>query len=56
MTPATEAVTLMAITPWFQALVTTGRIPRITAEEAEEIGRAVTASLLKLARRKEFRK
>lgn len=54
--PATEAVTLMAITPWFQALVTTGRIPRITPEEAEEIGRAVTASLLKLARRKEFRK
>jgi DNA-binding transcriptional MerR regulator len=54
--PATEAVTLMAITPWFQALVTTGRISRITPEEAEEIGGAVTASLLKLARRKEFRK
>jgi hypothetical protein len=54
--PATEAVTLMAITTWFQALVTTGRIPSITPEEAEEIGRAVTASLLKLARRKEFRK
>ena len=28
----------------------------LTPEEAEEIGRAVTASLLKLARRKEFRK
>ena len=54
--PATEAVTLMAITPWFQALVTTGRISRITPEEAEEIGSAVTASLLKLARKKEFRK
>ena len=54
--PATEAVMLMAITPWFQALVTTGRIPRITPEEAEEIGRAVTASLLRLARRREFRK
>ena len=54
--PATEAVTLMAITPWFQALIESGRISRITQEEAEEIGRAVTASLLMLARRKEFRK
>ena len=27
----------MAITPWFQALVTTGRIPRITPEEAEDM-------------------
>lgn len=54
--PATEAVTLIAIAPWFQALVTTGRIARITPQEAEEIGRAVTASLHKLARRKEFRK
>jgi DNA-binding transcriptional MerR regulator len=54
--PATEAVTLMAITPWFQALVSTGRIPRITPENAEEIGRAVTATLLLLARKKEFRK
>ena len=54
--PATEAVTLMAITPWFQALVSTAHIPRITPEEAEEIGRAVTATLLLLARKKEFRK
>jgi hypothetical protein len=58
--PATEAVTLMAITPWFQALVQSDRIARITPEEADEIGRAVTASLIKLSRRlsrrKEFRK
>lgn len=54
--PPVEAVTLMAIAPWFQALVTTSRIAQITPTEAEEIGNAVTASLLKLARRKEFRK
>ncbi|WP_161957330.1 hypothetical protein [Aestuariivirga litoralis] len=54
--PATEAVILMAITPWFQALVQSDRISRITPEEADEIGRAVTASLIKLSRRKEFRK
>lgn len=54
--PPVEAVTLIAIAPWFQALVTTERLSRITPEEAEEIGRAITASLLRLARRKEFRK
>ena len=54
--PPVEAVALIAIAPWFQALVTTERLSRITPEEAEEIGRAITASLLRLARRKEFRK
>lgn len=54
--PATEAVTLMAITPWFQALVQSDRISRLTSEEADEIGRAVTASLIKISRRKDFRK
>lgn len=54
--PVTENVTLIAIAPWFQALVTTDRIHRITLDEAEQVGRAVTASLLKLVRRKEFRK
>lgn len=54
--PPVEAVTRVDITPWFQVLVSTERLSRITPEEAEEIGRAITASLLRLARRKEFRK
>jgi DNA-binding transcriptional MerR regulator len=54
--PPVEAVTRIDIAPWFQVLVTTERLSRITPEEAEEVGRAITASLLRLARRKEFRK
>jgi hypothetical protein len=44
--PAVEQVTLLAVAPWCQVLVESGRFSRITIEEAEEIGRAVTASLL----------
>jgi hypothetical protein len=44
--PAVEQVTLLAVAPWCQVLVESRRLSRITIEEAEEIGRAVTASLL----------
>jgi hypothetical protein len=44
--PAVEQVTLIAIAPWCQVLVESSRLPRITVEEAEEVGRAITASLL----------
>ena len=44
--PAVEQVTLIAIAPWCQVLVESSRLPRITVDEAEEVGRAITASLL----------
>ena len=44
--PAVEQLTLLAVAPWCQVLVESRRLSRITIEEAEEIGRAVTASLL----------
>ncbi|MEI6537890.1 MAG: MerR family transcriptional regulator [Verrucomicrobiaceae bacterium] len=46
----TEAMTLIAVAPWFQALVQTDRLVRVTPEEAIEIGRTVTAVLFKLSR------
>jgi hypothetical protein len=51
--PATEEMTLIAIATWCQLLVQTDRLARLTMEEAEEIGRAVTASLLHLKRKKD---
>lgn len=50
--PAVEQVTLIAIAPWCQILVEAGRLNTITVDEAEEIGRAVTASLLSPSVRK----
>ncbi len=44
--PAAEQVTLIAIAPWCQVLVESARLQRVTIDEAEEVGRAVTASLL----------
>jgi hypothetical protein len=49
--PATEQLTLLAVAPWCQVLVENHRLSRITIEEAEEIGRAVTASLLTVSKR-----
>jgi hypothetical protein len=44
--PAVEQLTLLAVAPWCQVLVESSRLSRLTIEEAEEIGRAITASLL----------
>jgi len=49
--PATEQLTLLAVAPWCQVLVENHRLSRITIEEAEEIGRAVAASLLTVSKR-----
>ena len=46
--PATEDITLLAITPWFQALLQKDRLRTLTLEEADEIGKAVSATLMKL--------
>ena len=46
--PATEEITLLTITPWFQALLQKNRLRTLTIEEAEEIGQAVSASLTQL--------
>ena len=46
--PATEDITLLAITPWFQALMQKDRLRTLTLEEADEIGKAVSATLIKL--------
>jgi hypothetical protein len=49
--PAVEQLTLIVVAPWCQVLVETRRLQRVTMEEAEEIGRAVTASLLTVAKK-----
>jgi hypothetical protein len=49
--PAVEQLTLIAVAPWCQVLVENRRLSRLTIEEAEEIGRAVTASLLTVAKK-----
>jgi hypothetical protein len=46
-----QQVTVIAIAPWLQVLVQSRRLLRLTIEEAEEIGRAVTASLLTVAKK-----
>lgn len=54
--PATEEITLIAIAPWFQALVGTDHLRRMTLDEAEEIGRAVSASIATLIMKKGSKK
>lgn len=49
--PAVEQLTLIAVAPWCQVLIESSRLPRLTIEEAQEIGRAVTASLLTVAKK-----
>lgn len=50
--PATEELTLFAVAPWCQLLVQSDRLSRITLEAAEDIGHAVTASLISHITRK----
>lgn len=52
--PPMEQVTLIAIAPWCQLLIQTERLKTLTASDAEEIGRAITASLLNPSIRKEI--
>jgi len=54
--PPTEDLTLVAIAPWFQILIERDRVPNLTLEDAEELGRAVTASLTHLIARTGYRK
>jgi hypothetical protein len=44
--PAVEHLTLLPVAPWCRVLVESHRLSRLTVEDAEEIGRAVTAGLL----------
>jgi len=44
--PPTQQVTLIALAPWCHVLIETARLHQLTADEAEEIGRTVVASLL----------
>lgn len=50
--PAAEQLTLIALAPWCQLLIENQHLSRLTMEEAEAIGRAVTATLLTVNRRK----
>jgi hypothetical protein len=54
--PAVERVALIAIAPWCQVLVDSKRLSDITVEEAEELGRALTAVLLDPTIRKDASK
>lgn len=46
--PQTEELTRLSITPWCEVLLATDRLPRLTIDEAEELGRAVTASVIRI--------
>jgi DNA-binding transcriptional MerR regulator len=46
--PQTEDLTRITITPWCEVLLATDRLPRLTIDEAEELGRAVTASVIRI--------
>ena len=54
--PATEELTLLAIAPWFQILMDKRRLKSLTHEEAEDLGKAVTASLTQLVFKRGERK
>ena len=47
-----EDLTLIAIEDWLQVLVRADHISKITADEAERIGRSVTSALFSLKSRK----
>ena len=44
--PQSEQVTLIAVATWCQVLVESTKLRKLTVDEAEEIGRLVTAALL----------
>ena len=46
--PQTEELMRISITPWCEVLLATDRLPRLTIDEAEELGRAVTASVIRI--------
>jgi DNA-binding transcriptional MerR regulator len=50
--PVTEDLKLIAIAPWFQALIQTDRLRTLTYEEAQDIGAGVTAALTALILKK----
>ena len=43
--PASEEIILMAVAPWFQILMDKRRLKSLSLEEADDLGKAVTASL-----------
>jgi hypothetical protein len=49
--PAVEQLTLIAVAPWCQVLIESGRLGRLTIEEAEAVGRALTAALLTVTKK-----
>jgi hypothetical protein len=49
--PAVEQLTLIAVAPWCQLLIDSDRLGRLTIEEAEAIGKAVTATLLTVTKK-----
>ncbi len=51
--PATDEVMFVRFTDWFQVLIRSERISSITPEEAQELGKAVTITLLNLASKME---
>ena len=52
--PPVQQVTLIAIGTWCQLIIESKRLKTLTSSEAEEIGRAVTASLLNPEIRKDL--
>jgi hypothetical protein len=52
--PPVQQVTLIAIAPWCQLLIETERLKTLTADQADEVGRAIAASLLNPSIRKEI--
>jgi hypothetical protein len=44
--PRAEQVTLIAVTTWCQLFIESAKLRKLTVDEAEEIGRLVTAALL----------
>jgi DNA-binding transcriptional MerR regulator len=50
--PTTEDLKLIAIAPWFQALIRSDRLRTLTYEEAQDIGAGVTAALTALILKK----
>lgn len=52
--PPMQQVTLIAIAPWCQLLIETERLKTLTADQADEVGRAIAASLLNPSIRKEI--
>ncbi|MNC95422.1 hypothetical protein D3C83_125410 [compost metagenome] len=45
-TPTTQQLTLIVLSQWCRVLIETDRLARLTVDEAEELGRILTASLL----------